>query len=102
MEPVRLRDIKIQLPGHVIDMATNIETMMMLANKSLNKIEYFKAKNAEMEEKYNMDFEAFNEKVHNAETEVFNEWDDLIMWEGYYYSYREWKTKYEELKQCLT
>lgn len=102
MEPVRLKEVKIQLPDHVIDMATNIEIMIMLANKALNKMEYFKTKNDEMEEKYGMDFIAFNDKVHNAENEVFSEWDDLILWEGYYYSYLEWQTKYEELKQCLT
>jgi hypothetical protein len=101
MEPVRLEEIKIKVPSDIVGMATNMEIINMLANKALNKMEYFKTKCIEMEEKYGMDFDAFNHKVNNEEKEVFSEWDDLILWEGYHYGYMEWKNKYEELKQCL-
>ena len=101
MEQVGLEEFKIKLPSDVIGMVTRVEILNMLTNKALNKMEYFRTKCIEMEEKYGMDFNAFNDKVNNEEKEVFGEWDDLILWEGYYYGYKEWKNKYEELMRCL-
>jgi hypothetical protein len=100
MGQVRLKEFKIKLPSDVIGMVTSAEILSMLSNKSLNKMEYFRTRCIEMEKKYGMDFDAFQKKVNSEEKEVFSEWDDLILWEGYYYGYKEWKTKYEELKRC--
>lgn len=30
--------------------------------------------------------------------EIFTEWDDLVVWEGYELGCKEWKKKHEELK----
>jgi hypothetical protein len=39
--------------------------------------------------------------VEVTEDEVFTEWDDLVVCEGYELGYEEWKKKYEELKRCM-
>jgi hypothetical protein len=102
MNPVRLKEIKVKLPIDIAAMATNVEIVHMFTNKAMTKMEYYRTKCIEMEGKYGMDFNAFNRKVNNGEKEVFSEWDDLILWEGYHYGYKEWGKKYEDLKQCLT
>ena len=48
-----------------------------------------------------MDFASFKKKVEEAKQEVFTEWDDIVVWEGYDLAYKEWKRKYEELKGCM-
>ena len=70
----------------------------MLLDKALSKAEYYKSNCKEFEDKYNMDFASFKKKVEEAKQEVFTEWDDIVVWEGYELAYKEWKRKYEELK----
>jgi len=100
MRQAKLEEFKIKLPSGVIGMVTRTEILNMLSNKAFNKMEYFRTRCIEMEKKYGMDFDAFQKKINSEEKEVFSEWDDLILWEGYHYGYKEWKTKYEELKRC--
>ncbi len=100
MNQVRLEEFKIKLPSDVIGMVTRAEILNMLSYKAINKMEYFRTRCIEMEKKYGMDFDAFQKKVNCEEKEMFSEWDDLILWEGYYYGYREWKTKHEVLERC--
>ncbi|HLP44493.1 MAG TPA: hypothetical protein VK469_01010 [Candidatus Kapabacteria bacterium] len=100
MSQVKLKEFRIKLPSDIIGMVTKTEILSMLINKVINKIEYFRTRCVEMEKKYGMDFDAFQTKVNNEEKEVCSEWDDLILWEGYHYAYKEWESKYEELVQC--
>jgi len=73
----------------------------LLLDKALSKAEYYNSKCKELEDKYNMDFASFKKKVEEAKQEVFTEWDDIVVWEGYDLAYKEWKRKYEELKGCM-
>ena len=49
-----------------------------------------------------MSFTDFKKKVEESKKEVFEEWDDLMEWEAYELAHKEWKEKYEELKNCMT
>ena len=46
------------------------------------------------------DFAAFKKKSEDGQ-ESFEEWDDLLLWEGCQLAYREWDRKYEDLKLCM-
>ena len=100
MGQVRLEEFKIKLPSDVIGMVTRAEILSKLSSKTINKMEYFRTRCTEMGKKYGMDSDASQRKINSLEKEVFSEWDDLILWEGNYYGYEEWKSKYEELEQC--
>lgn len=98
MSQVKLKEFRIKLPSDIISMVNRSEILNMLMNKAINKMEYYRTRCSEMEKKYGMDFDAFQKKVNGEEKEVCSEWDDLILWEGYHYAYKEWKTKYEGKK----
>lgn len=67
---------------------------------SLSKSEYYLNKCREFEEKYGSSFSDFKKKVETNPEEVFSDWDDLMVWEGYELAHLEWKRKYEELRDC--
>jgi len=100
MQKAAFKEIKLKLPSDVIETITNKEIITLLLDKALSKAEYYQSKSKEFEEKYNMDFASFKKKVEGSEQEIYAEWDDLVMWEGYELGYKEWKRKYEELKGC--
>ncbi len=100
MQKVTLKEVRLKLPSDVVETISNKEIITMLLDKALSKAEYYHSKCKGFEEKYNMDFASFKKKVEQAEQEVFEEWDDLIAWEGYELGYKEWKRKYEELMGC--
>lgn len=101
MDDTILKEFKIKLPGDLVETTTSKEILEMLLDKALSKTEYYHSKCKEFEEKYGIDFISFKKKVEESEQESFEEWDDLIEWEGYQSVYIEWKKKYEELKNCM-
>lgn len=72
----------------------------MLLDKALTNAEYYRSKCNEYMEKYGMDFASFKKKVEESQEEVFSDWDDLLVWEGFELAYKEWKKKCEGLKGC--
>ncbi len=100
MQKATFKEIKLKLPSDMIETISNKEIITLLLDKALSKAEYYQSNCKEFEEKYNMDFASFKKRGEEAEQEDFTEWDDLIMWEGYELGYKEWKRKYEELKDC--
>lgn len=67
---------------------------------SINKIQKYKKKIKEMEQKYKMNFNAFKEKINTRQDmEVFEEWDDYILWESYEEALKYWK-KVEDIAFC--
>ncbi len=101
MEKPALKEIKIELPGDLGEIASSKEIIKMLLDKALSKVEYFGSRCREFEEKYGMDFISFKKRAGETKDEIFTEWDDLIVWEGYELGCKEWKEKYEELKRCM-
>ncbi len=95
------RDVTIKLPKDAADIVSAQEIIALLIDKSLNKTEYYRSKCQEMEQKYRADFADFKKKVEESEEEIFSEWDDLMIWEGYHLGYREWLKRYKELKDCI-
>lgn len=61
-------------------------------NKAEQKINYYDKKIAEMKQKYNMDFSAFQNKIYLRATEVdLEEWNDFVLWGGYVKAYKYWE-----------
>lgn len=100
MQKANFKEMKLKLPSDMVETISSKEIVTLLLDKALSKAEYYQSKCKEFEEKYNMDFASFKKKVEEAEQEVFAEWDDLVMWEGYELGYKEWNRKYEELRSC--
>jgi Arc/MetJ-type ribon-helix-helix transcriptional regulator len=64
----------------------------LVHDQAEQKIEHYGKKIAEMEQKYGMDFSAFEKKIHSRiDEENFEEWDDFIFWESYVKAYRYWE-----------
>ena len=101
MQKTTFKEIKLKLPSDMVETTSTKEIVALLLDKALSKAEYYESKSKELEEKYNMDFASFKKKVEEAKQEVFTEWDDIVVWEGYDLAYKEWKRKYEELKGCM-
>lgn len=101
MQKTTFKEIKLKLPSDMVEATSSKEIVALLLDKALSKAEYYKSKCKEFEDRYNMDFASFKKRVEEAEQEVFTEWDDIVVWEGYELAYKEWKRKYEELKGCM-
>lgn len=95
-----LKEIKIKLPSDMVETISNKEIIAMLMDNALSKVEYYRSRCNEFGEKYGMGFNSFKKRGEEAKEEVFSDWDDLILWEGYELGYKEWEKKYEELKVC--
>lgn len=64
----------------------------LVHNQAEQKIHYYDKKIAEMKQKYDMDFSAFEKRVClGAVEEGFEELDDFTLWEGYVKAYKYWK-----------
>lgn len=100
MKKTASKEIKIELPGDLVEIVSRKEIITMLLDKALSKAEYLGSRCREFEEKYSTDFISFKKKVEETQEENFKDWDDLIVWEGYELGHKEWGKKYEELKKC--
>ncbi len=65
----------------------------LVHDQAEQKIDYYNKKIAEMEQKYGMDFSAFEKRIHSrvGGEEDFEEWDDFIIWESYVTASRYWE-----------
>jgi len=60
-------------------------------NKAEQKTDYYDKKIAEMKQKYNMDFLAFQNKIYLRSAEVdIEEWNDFLLWGSYIKAYGYW------------
>jgi hypothetical protein len=100
MQTRPLKEIKLKLPGDLVDTTTAKEIVTLLLDKALSKAEYYRSKCKEFEEKYQLSFEEFKRKVEKDKKESFSDWDELMVWEGNELARQEWRKKYEELKKC--
>ncbi|MBM4056155.1 MAG: hypothetical protein FJ264_16100 [Planctomycetes bacterium] len=100
MHKTVFKEIKIKLPSGLADTISDREIVELLMDKALTTAEYYHSKCKQFEEKYGMDFHVFKKKVETAHEEIFSEWDDMLVWEGFEIAYAEWKNKIEDLKNC--
>jgi hypothetical protein len=64
----------------------------LLHNQAEQKINYYSKKIAQMKQKYDMDFSAFENRISlGAGGDDFEEWDDFTLWEGYVKAHQYWK-----------
>jgi hypothetical protein len=101
MKKATLKEIKVKLPALIAGAFSDREILSLMLDKALGKAEYYLSRCKEMAEKCGTDFASFKKRVEESEEEVFSEWDDLLLWEGYEASLREWQTRYEEIKRCM-
>jgi len=100
MQTENLKEITVKLPTDLVNTITPGEIVSLLLDKALSKSEYYLSKCKEFEEKYHLPLADFKKKIEEDNDEVFEDWDHLLIWEGYELAYQEWKKKYEELKGC--
>jgi len=56
----------------------------LVLDQAATKIRYFDSKILEMRTKYKMNFQDFKRRIEERkEDEVFEEWDDFIIWDAY-------------------
>jgi hypothetical protein len=96
-----LKSVRVKISGDLPTRVANPEVTNMLLYKTLNKMEYFRSRCVEMEEKHGLDFSRFKDRIDSGEEGKFDDWDELMLWEEYFNSFREWKSKYEELNCFL-
>jgi hypothetical protein len=96
-----LKEIRVKLPALIAGAFSDREILSLMLDKALGKAEYYLSRCKEMAEKCGTDFLSFKKRAEESEEEVFSDWDDLLLWEGYEASLTEWQTKYEELKRCM-
>jgi hypothetical protein len=101
MPGVTASNVKIRLPGILAKHFSSREILTLLLDKAVNKSEYYSSKCKELEQKYGTDFASFKKRIEESEHESFSGWDDLLLWEGYELTYREWKKKYEDIMSCM-
>jgi hypothetical protein len=64
----------------------------LVQDQAKHKVEHYNKKIAEMEKKYMMTFSDFNKNIHaKTDEEVFEEWDDFILWESYIKARQYWE-----------
>lgn len=98
MQEATLSEFTIKLPGSIAETITAGEIKALLADKALTRAEYYQSRCLKMEQKYGTKYTDFKKKVEESGKEVFSEWDDLLVWEGYHLAWKEWMTRYEELR----
>ena len=97
---MQLESVTIKIPKFAVKDVQNKEILFFLLDKALTKLEFYRSKCKQFEEKYGKSLEDFKKELESKE-ENFEWWDDFILWEGYEEAYKEWKHKYEEIKIVL-
>jgi len=101
MEQIETSEVIVKIPPSMASEVNGPEIVEMLLDKALGKREFFGSKIKVFESKYGTDFATFKKRTDLGD-EKFDEWDDLLIWEGYVLAYQEWSRKYEDLKRCMT
>ena len=66
MKKTASKEIKIELPGDLVEIVSRKEIIAMLLDKALSKAEYLGSRCREFEEKYGTDFISFKKKVESC------------------------------------
>ena len=100
MEKIQTNEVTLRIPPSIAaDIGSN-EIIKLLLDKALGKRDFYKTKIKIFEANYGTNFATFKKKTEKGE-ERFQEWDDLLLWDGFLIAYREWNKKYKDLKLCI-
>ena len=100
MEKIKTSEMTLRIPPSIaVDIGSN-EIIKLLLDKALGKRDFYKSKIRIFELKYGSNYASFKKKTEKGD-ERFQEWDDLLLWEGFLLAYREWNRKYRDLKLCM-
>jgi hypothetical protein len=101
MEKIQTSKVIVRIPPSIAADIGNNEIIDLLLGKALGKRDFYKSKINMFESKYGTNYASFKKKSEQGD-ENFQEWDDLLLWEGFLLAYREWNRKYRDLKRCMT
>ena len=100
MEKNKISEVTLKIPPSIAaDMGSN-EIIDLLIDKALGKKDLYKSKIKMFESKYGTNYASFKKRTEKGE-ENFQEWDNLLLWEGCLLAYKEWNRKYKDLKLCM-
>jgi len=100
MEKIKTSEVIVRMPPSVAADIGNNEIIDLLIGKALGKKDLYNSKVKMFESKYGTNYASFKKKSEQGD-ENFQEWDDLLLWEGFLLAYREWNKKYRDLKRCM-
>jgi hypothetical protein len=100
VEKIQTSEVIVRIPPSVAADIGNNEIIDLLIGKALGKKDLYKSKVKMFESKYGINYASFKKKSEQGD-ENFQEWDDLLFWEGFLLAYREWNKKYRDLKRCM-
>ncbi len=100
MDKIQTSEVIVKIPPSVAADIGNSEIIDLLIGKALGKKDLYKSKIKMFESKYGTNYASFKKKSEKGD-ENFQEWDDLLLWEGFLIAYREWNRKYRDLKRCM-
>ena len=100
MEKIQTREVIVRVPSSVAADVGNNEIIELLLSKALGKKDLYESRIKMFESKYGTSYASFKKKTEQGD-ENFQEWDDLLLWEGFLLAYREWNRKYRDLKRCM-
>lgn len=80
---------------------TTEEIFRLLASQAFVKMRGYKTKTEFFQKKHGMPFGQFKKKIEDAKEEIFEEWDDFILWEGFQELYEKWLKRYLTLQRYV-
>ena len=87
MEKNQTSEVTLRIPPSIAaDIGSN-EIIKMLLDEALGKKDLYKSKIKMLESKYGTNYTSFKKKAEKGD-ENFQEWDDLLLWEGFLLAYR--------------
>ncbi len=102
MAAIARKNVKLQAPEDMLKHVPEAQVMNIMMYKALKKMEYFRTRCKEMEEKYGVDYLQFKDKLTDSEAELLlTEWEEMVLWEEYFNSFKEWENKYKALNRFL-
>ena len=87
---IQTSEVTLKIPPSIAAEFRSNEIIELLLAKALGKRDLYETKIKMFELKYGTDFASFKKNTEKGD-EIFQEWDDLVMWEGFLLAYRDLK-----------
>lgn len=104
-----MQEITLKVPanmyGFVSDIFETKDELLrdFLCSITLAKVSDYRKREEVYEKKYRQRFEEFEKRVLDKDREeIFEEWDDYILWKAIHKAYELWAKKYKMIEKCFT